>query len=820
MNGMNMIGLGIVLTLKDRVSSGLNSLRQKMTGFEKVTEAMVKNFDEATTKILGGITAIATGFKGFNILESMFAPSVNVSMGIEAAFARVKAVSNATREELKKLEAQAEQLGRDTRFSISDVFHAQENLIRAGLDIDKTKAAVPHALNLALAEGLELPEAGDMIATTMSQFGMAAEDAERIGNVFAEASRSSSLSSRTLFEALRYAAPTAKSLNMSLEETVAWLGVLSNAGLRGSIGGTGFNASLTRLLDPKVAKELAGEFGVNVENAVSHEDIMKRINEALSGMDATSKTKALFSIFGKIGFKGAAAMMGGVEDGYSGLLSKLKNSDALKEMSAIMDDTAEGAVKRLESATEALNKAIGDNLKGAFRGVTETAAKFKARLAEFIKAHPVLSKFILGTVTALISLTSAVLIAVGTLMTIGGAIKLWQNVKPVLGGLRTSILGVTAPVLKLIALAGALYLAYESNLFGIRDMFTAIGEGFNMAVNADKNGIAQVEDETIKRLQDAGLWESSLNMGAVFYRFRKFFEGFADGVVAGIDRIKNAFAKIGGFISDTFGGIFGEGTFFNDLLKKFTPESSVDDWEAWGKTIGEIATGLFAIILAIKGISLASTLLGALTNPLGTILVLVTALVAYWDKWQQMVESFWGSFGGLAPENKNTYEQQKQRYINEGWEFNTNDDVIAIPKNMQRDPLLKSVTIPGIQEELKKLRSGSYISANEEAERRIQDFNEQQKIQSMLPPSKYDFLKQQNQSAPLIIQHHENQAGMNSEAANAAWPEALRNLTVDNKIQVQVAGMPFTIELNGEPIWQQIVQLQENHTIRQGGGDN
>jgi len=582
-------------------------------------------------------------------------------MGIEAAFARVKAVSNATREELKKLEAQAEQLGRDTRFSISDVFHAQENLIRAGLDIDKTKAAVPHALNLALAEGLELPEAGDMIATTMSQFGMAAEDAERIGNVFAEASRSSSLSSRTLFEALRYAAPTAKSLNMSLEETVAWLGVLSNAGLRGSIGGTGFNASLTRLLDPKVAKELAGEFGVNVENAVSHEDIMKRINEALSGMDATSKTKALFSIFGKIGFKGAAAMMGGVEDGYSGLLSKLKNSDALKEMSAIMDDTAEGAVKRLESATEALNKAIGDNLKGAFRGVTETAAKFKARLAEFIKAHPVLSKFILGTVTALISLTSAVLIAVGTLMTIGGAIKLWQNVKPVLGGLRTSILGVTAPVLKLIALAGALYLAYESNLFGIRDMFTAIGEGFNMAVNADKNGIAQVEDETIKRLQDAGLWESSLNMGAVFYRFRKFFEGFADGVVAGIDRIKNAFAKIGGFISDTFGGIFGEGTFFNDLLKKFTPESSVDDWEAWGKTIGEIATGLFAIILAIKGISLASTLLGALTNPLGTILVLVTALVAYWDKWQQMVESFWGSFGGLAPENKNTYEQQKYR---------------------------------------------------------------------------------------------------------------------------------------------------------------
>jgi len=821
MNGMNMIGLGIVLTLKDRVSSGLNSLRQKMVSFGKITDAMVKNFDEAAAKILGGISAIAAGFKGFNLLESMFAPSVNVSMGIEAAFARVKAVSNASKEELKALEAQAETLGRETRFTISDVFNAQENLIRAGLNIEKTQAAVPHALNLALAEGLELPEAGDMIATTMSQFGMAAEDAERIGNVFAEASRSSSLSSRTLFEALRYAAPTAKSLNMSLEETVAWLGTLSNAGLRGSIGGTGLNASLTRLLDPKVAKNLAASLGIELEDAVSHEDVMKRISQSLEGMDASSKTTALFSIFGKVGFKGAAAMMSGVEDGFGGLFAKLQNTNALKEMSAVMDNTAEGAVKRLESATEALHKAIGDNLKEAFRSVNETVAKFKARLAEFIKAHPVLSKVIIGTVSALLSLISTALIVVGTLMTVGGAIKLWKTLSPVLDGVKAAMYGAAAPVLKLIALAGALYLAYETNLFGIRDAFTAIGEGFNMAVNADENGLAKVEEDTMKRLQDAGLWESSLNMGKVFYRVKKFFDGFADGVAASVERIKNAFVKIGNFLSETFSGIFGEGTFFNELLKKISPESSVDGWKAWGKTVGEIATNLFAIIAAIKGISLASTLLGALTNPLGTILILVVALVSYWEKWQAMVESFWDSWGGLAPKNQNTYEEQKQRYINEGWQFSANDDVIGIPKNMQRDPLLKSVTIPTIQEELKKLRDDKFVPANEEANRRIQDFNEQQKIQNFLPPGKFDFLKQpnQNQSAPLIIQHHENQAGITSESVNSSIPEVLRNLTVDNKIQVQLSGVPFTVELDSEPIFNKILQLQETHSIKQGRGD-
>ena len=831
MNGMNMLGLGIVLTLKDRVSSGLNSLRQKMVGFGKITNEMVKNFDEATAKILGGLTSITAGFKGFNLLESMFAPSVNVSMGIEAAFARVKAVSNATKEELKALEAQAEKLGRDTRFTISDVFNAQENLIRAGLNIEKTQAAVPHALNLALAEGLELPEAGDMIATTMSQFGLAAEDAERIGNVFAEASRSSSLSSRTLFEALRYVAPTAKNLNMSLEETVAWLGTLSNAGLRGSIGGTGLNASLTRLLDPKTAKNLASSMGIEMEDAVSHEDVMKRISEALSGLDASSKTTALFNIFGKIGFKGAAAMLDGVEGSFSNLFTKLKDTNALKEMSAIMDDTAEGAVKRLESATEALNKAIGDNLKEAFRSVFETAARFKARLAEFIKDHPVLSKAIIGTVTVLISLASTALIAIGTLMTIGGAIKLWRNVKPVIsevftsmitksGSVKAAFAGMSTPILALIALAGALYLAYENNLFGIRDMFEAIGTGFNMAMNADKNGIIEIEDETLKRLQDAGLWESSLNMGAVFFRFRKFFEGFADGVVAGIDRIKNAFAKIGGFISDTFGGIFGEGTFFNDLLKEITPESSVDSWEEWGKIIGEIATGLFAIIVAIKGISLASSLLGALTNPLGTILVLVTALVAYWDKWQAMVESFWGFFDN-APKSLNpvqqagtqNYETLKKRAEDRGWVIDDNGKVQRLPKDILMYASTPAEQQPYIEDMEAQLRQALKVTDLEN------QLNQQQKIQNLMPQGKYDFLKQQNQGAPYIIQHHENQADMNSEAVNSTWPEALKMFKVDNKMQVEVSGVPFTINLDGEPILQQVLSLQETHSIRQGGGD-
>jgi len=62
-------------------------------------------------------------------------------------------------------------------------------------------------------------------------------------------------------------------------------------------------------------------------------------------------------------------------------------------------------------------------------------------------------------------------------------------------------------------------------------------------------------------------------------------------------------------------------------------------------------------------------------------------------------------------------------------------------------------------------------------------------------------------------------AGITSESVNSSIPEVLRNLTVDNKIQVQLSGVPFTVELDSEPIFNKILQLQETHSIKQGRGD-
>ena len=162
MGNMGMMGLGIVLTLRDKVSSGLDAIRQKMASFSSASQEMVKNFDTGAKQLLGGITAIVVGVKTFGVVQNAFGTSIDTAANFEQAMARVKAVSGATSEEFKALSEQAEQLGRDTQFSASQAANAQEFLARAGFQTNEITAAMPNLLSMAAAEWMDLANAADM----------------------------------------------------------------------------------------------------------------------------------------------------------------------------------------------------------------------------------------------------------------------------------------------------------------------------------------------------------------------------------------------------------------------------------------------------------------------------------------------------------------------------------------------------------------------------------------------------------------------------------------------------------------------------------
>ena len=613
MNGMGMMGLGIVLTLNDLASSGLDKVRQKLQGFTGATKDAMKAFDEGTKQILGGFTSIVAGVQTFRIFDNVFGNAVNIAANFEQAMARVKAVSNATGAEFEALTKQAQKMGRETQFTAMDAAGAQENLIRAGLNIQKTMSALPSVLNMAAAEGLSLAESADIMATTMNQFKLGADDATRIANVFADASRSTSLSIRTLSEAMKYAAPTAKSMGMSLEETTAWLGVLSNAGLRGSIGGTGFSGVLAKLIDENALGKIK-DLGVKVTDefgkALPADKLIASLKEQLKGMDDSALTATLFKIFGKIGFKAASGMLGGIVDSETGeyftLLERYQNvGNAAKEMADIMNDTLHGARLRLQSATEGLNNAIGETLEGVYTRVINAVANIKNWITDLLVEHPLITKAVINLAAGLTALIGTLLIVGGALTTLGGLIKVFPMLKDTvtvwLANMKTNALtatgvlkGMLAPMLAMIAIAGAIYLAWRKNFLGIRDMFTVISEGFQLMLGANADGIAEIDDELAKKLEANGLLEPVIKMGQIFWRIKQFIEGFFEGFV-------EAWKSAAKMLRDMFSPAIEAGGVFVDMLtwvNKLLSGSQAKSWKNFGVAVGYIAaafSGLFAI---------------------------------------------------------------------------------------------------------------------------------------------------------------------------------------------------------------------------------
>ena len=431
---------------------------------------------------------------------------------------------------------QAKDLGRETQFSASQAAASQENLARAGFKTNEIISAMPGLLNMAAAEGMDLANAADIASSAIRGFGLDASEANRVADVLAKTSSASNTSIALLGESLKYVAKPAAALGFSIEQTNAMLGAMANSGIKGSQAGTALKAAFLRLSQEptRVAKAL-GALGVSSKDAEGNlrpiPDLMVDLAKKMEGMGKATKLGYLANIFGAEAASGMLAIMESVADGSLPELEKALYgcSGAAQQMAERMNATAKGAMLRLESASEGLRIVIGNHLLPVYTKIIDAMAQFKSWLTQIIEAHPVIAKAVIGFTAALIGLSGAALLVVGALMSISGFMKMWPLLKimavSALSNIRmqarmalASFTKLSVPIVGLVALAGVLFYAWRKNLWGIRDMVTAVAEGFKMAFSASVDGIADIDDELASKLKAAGIWDFAVTMGQVFFR--------------------------------------------------------------------------------------------------------------------------------------------------------------------------------------------------------------------------------------------------------------------------------------------------------------
>lgn len=297
------------------------------------------------------------------------------------------AVSGASGAALQSLNDKARELGATTSFTAVQVANLMTELGRAGFRPDEIEAMTGAVLDLARATGTDATLAAGIMAATLRQFGLGATEGARAADVLTKAANATFNTVEGLGESLKYAGPVAQSLGMSLEDTVAVLGVLGNVGIQGSEAGT----ALRRLsvIAAGSGAELQKLFGVTNTDAAGNlkplVDVLDEINTVTAGMPVAERTAKMAQAFGLLGIT-SANVLSSSADGVKGLAEQLRNAQGTAAATAKeMDGGLGGAMRIAMSAIEGTALAIGDALAPTLQHLIEGVTHAAGMLTEFIK---------------------------------------------------------------------------------------------------------------------------------------------------------------------------------------------------------------------------------------------------------------------------------------------------------------------------------------------------------------------------------------------------------------------------------------------------
>lgn len=358
-----------------------NKLKQLQLEASNWTKAGEK-LEEFGTKVTNISSKIDT--LGSTLTTSLTLPvlaigtaAVTTGNDFEAQMSRVQAIAGATKDELKQLTDQAIDLGASTSFSASEVASGMENLASAGFTTQEIMEAMPGLLNLAASSGADLATSSEIAASAIRGFGLEASTSAHVADIFAEASARTNAQVEDMGEAMKYIAPIANTMGLKIEEVAAAIGIMSDAGIKGSQAGTSLRGALTRLTKPTdkmlgVMEDLGISFYDNEGKMKSLTEMIAMLQDATKGLTDEQQQNALTILFGTESLSGMMSLINRGSGELSDMTKSFEDCDgAAQDMADTMLDNTKGAFESLSGSLESAGIAIQQALAPSIRDLSE-----------------------------------------------------------------------------------------------------------------------------------------------------------------------------------------------------------------------------------------------------------------------------------------------------------------------------------------------------------------------------------------------------------------------------------------------------------------
>lgn len=483
----------------------------------KKMEAFGDSVTSAGQKIMPASMAVA----------GLGAAAVKTATDFDEGMSKVAAVSGATGDDLDALRDKAREMGAKTKFSATEAAAAMEYMAMAGWKTEDMLGGIEGIMNLAAASGEDLATTSDIVTDALTAFGLTAQDSAHFADILAAASSNANTNVSMMGETFKYCAPIAGALGFSAEDTAQAIGLMANAGIKGSQAGTALRTIMNNLAgEVKITGSALGEVTIATTNADGSmrdlSDILSDCRGAFSQLSESEQAAAAEALVGKNAMSGFLALMNAGDADIEKLSSSIDHcsdtfvktvdgaiipmSQALEEgidwieeyngvadqMASVMQDNLAGQLTILKSQIQELAISFGEMLMPAIRAIVSRVQAFVDKLNGMSESQ---RKAVL-TIGLIIAALGPLLVILGTVISkvgvaMQGFVKLATGVKKlgvavkagtgIFGKLGAALGGISAPVLAVIAVIAVLVAAFKH--------LWDTNEEFRNAITAIWNGI-------------------------------------------------------------------------------------------------------------------------------------------------------------------------------------------------------------------------------------------------------------------------------------------------------------------------------------------
>jgi len=296
----------------------------------------------------------------------------------DKAMSNVSAATMATAEDQKRLGDAALEAGADTAYSAKEAAAAEEELAKAGQSVSQiVGGSLRGSLSLAAAGQLAVARSAEIMATTLTQFKLPAEQAAHVSDVLAAGAGKAQGSVEDMALALSYVGPVAAGLKISLEETGGAIAYMASEGVLGEKAGTALRGVLMSLTAPSaIASKTMAEYGIEIFDANGNMkdlgEIAQILQNRLGGLTEAERSAALGRIFGNEQITAARILYAGGSKAIEDWTDKVDDSGYAAEQAAMRQDNLAGDVEKLGGAFDTALIKTGSGANDVLREMVQS----------------------------------------------------------------------------------------------------------------------------------------------------------------------------------------------------------------------------------------------------------------------------------------------------------------------------------------------------------------------------------------------------------------------------------------------------------------